>query len=73
MQCNPLVGGPQTDLGELDMLHDDSYDWADRRVTAPLLPHLRRFGQLGIDRLLGRSPSGRTDRSTGTPSHSVRG
>ena len=27
MHCNPLVGGPQTDLGELDRLHADGYNW----------------------------------------------
>jgi hypothetical protein len=34
--CSLLVSGPQTDLGELDMLNNDSYNWADRGVAPQL-------------------------------------
>jgi hypothetical protein len=34
--CSPLVSGPQTNLGEVDMLNDDSYNWAERGVAPQL-------------------------------------
>ena len=43
------------------------------RPEASAEVHLHRFSQLGIDRLLGRSPARRTDRSAGPSSPAVRG
>jgi hypothetical protein len=38
---NPLVGVPQTDFRELDILHDESYNWADRGCHCTAALHRR--------------------------------